>query len=137
VREYGKVANTPVAVRALAAKLSRGGSQLRFFYEAGPCGYGIQRQSSLAGHDCVVVGRSGSRAYKREARTGAVTYVSRMTCYDSQLLNWMMVRGVLPAFRSAKPTLISCNFSFAVILQMQVAIKIELDKAGHVQPKMI
>ena len=55
VREYGKVANTPAAVKALAMKLSRVGNALRFCYEAGPCGYGIQRQLTLAGHDCVVV----------------------------------------------------------------------------------
>ena len=58
VREYGKVANTPAAVKALAAKLSRTGSELRFCYEAGPCGYGIQRQLTLAGHECVVVAPS-------------------------------------------------------------------------------
>jgi transposase len=58
VREYGKIANTPTAVKALAAKLSRAGNELRFCYEAGPCGYGIQRQLSLAGRDCVVVAPS-------------------------------------------------------------------------------
>ena len=58
VREYGKVANTPGAVKALATKLSRVGNALRFCYEAGPCGYGIQRQLTLAGHDCVVVAPS-------------------------------------------------------------------------------
>jgi transposase len=58
VREYGKVANTATALNALAAKLSRAGSELRFCYEAGPCGYGIQRQLSLAGHGCVVVAPS-------------------------------------------------------------------------------
>jgi transposase len=58
VREYGKVANTPAAVRALATKLSRVGSALRFCYEAGPCGFGIQRQLTLAGHECVVVAPS-------------------------------------------------------------------------------
>jgi hypothetical protein len=41
VREYGKIANTPAAVKALAAKLSRVGSALRFCYEARPCGYGF------------------------------------------------------------------------------------------------
>ena len=50
VREYGKIANTPAALNALAAKLSRAGRELRFCYEAGPCGYGIQRQLTLAGH---------------------------------------------------------------------------------------
>ncbi len=34
VREYGKIANT--ALKALAAKLSRAGNELRFCYEAGP-----------------------------------------------------------------------------------------------------
>ena len=58
VREYGKVANTATALNALAAKLSRAGSELRFCYEAGPCGYGIQRQLRLAGHGCVVVAPS-------------------------------------------------------------------------------
>jgi transposase len=55
VREYGKIANTVMALNALAAKLSRAGSELRFCYEAGPCGYGIQRQLTLAGHGCIVV----------------------------------------------------------------------------------
>jgi transposase len=55
VREYGKIANTAMVLNALAAKLSRAGSELRFCYEAGPCGYGIQRQVTLAGHGCVVV----------------------------------------------------------------------------------
>jgi transposase len=58
VREYGKIANKPTALNALAAKLSRAGSELRFCYEAGPCGYGIQRQLTLAGHGCVVVAPS-------------------------------------------------------------------------------
>lgn len=58
VREYGKIANTPAALRALVAKLTHGGNALRFCYEAGPCGYGIQRQLTAAGHDCVVVAPS-------------------------------------------------------------------------------
>jgi transposase len=58
VRECGKIANTPVALRAVVAKLARGGDTLRFCYEAGPCGYGIQRQLTAAGHECVVVAPS-------------------------------------------------------------------------------
>ena len=58
VREHGKIANTPTALNTLATKLSRGGSELRFCYEAGPCGYGIQRQLTVAGHGCVVVAPS-------------------------------------------------------------------------------
>jgi transposase len=34
VCNYGEIANTPSALKALAAKLSRGGSELRFCYEA-------------------------------------------------------------------------------------------------------
>ena len=58
VREYGTIANTPTALKALASKLAKSASALRFCYEAGPCGYGIQRQLSAAGHDCVVVAPS-------------------------------------------------------------------------------
>lgn len=58
VREYGKIANTPAALQALTTKLARSGQDLRFCYEAGPCGYGIQRQLSTAGHACVVVAPS-------------------------------------------------------------------------------
>ena len=57
-REYGKIANTPLALRTLTAKLARGGNTLRFCYEAGPCGYGIQRQLTAAGHECAVVAPS-------------------------------------------------------------------------------
>lgn len=58
VREYGKIANTPTALKTLVAKLTRGGGTLRFCYEAGPCGYGIQRQLTAAGHECIVVAPS-------------------------------------------------------------------------------
>jgi len=58
VREYGKIANTPAALNMLAAKLAHGGRSLRFCYEAGPCGYGIQRQLRAAGHGCAVVAPS-------------------------------------------------------------------------------
>ncbi len=58
VREYGTIANTPAALKALASKLAKSGARLRFCYEAGPCGYGIQRQLSAAGHECVVVAPS-------------------------------------------------------------------------------
>jgi transposase len=53
VRDYGRIANTPAAWRRLVGKLGSHGVALRFCYEAGPCGYGIQRQLAAAGHDCV------------------------------------------------------------------------------------
>ena len=58
VREYGRIANTPTALDRLLRKLSGDGMSLRFCYEAGPCGYGIQRQVSASGHECVVVAPS-------------------------------------------------------------------------------
>jgi transposase len=58
VRDCGKIANTSAALKALCVKLARNGGKLRFCYEAGPCGYGIQRQLSAAGHECVVVAPS-------------------------------------------------------------------------------
>jgi transposase len=58
VREYGRIANTPTALDRLAGKLGPDWVRLRFCYEAGPCGYGIQRQLSAHGQDCVVVAPS-------------------------------------------------------------------------------
>ena len=55
VRFYGTIANTPETVRSLCRKLSRDGQQLHFCYEAGPCGYGVQRQLTRLGHRCDVV----------------------------------------------------------------------------------
>src|SRR5271169_5789729 len=58
VREYGRIANTPAALDRLLRKLGGDGVALRFCYEAGPCGYGIQRRLSARGHECVVVAPS-------------------------------------------------------------------------------
>src|SRR6201993_1816374 len=58
VREYGRIANTPAALDRLVRKLGGEGVRLRFCYEAGPCGYGIQRHLSARGHECVVVAPS-------------------------------------------------------------------------------
>ncbi len=58
VREYGRIANTAAALGRLERKLGGDRVKLRFCYEAGPCGYGIQRQLSARGHECVVVAPS-------------------------------------------------------------------------------
>ncbi len=58
VREYGRIANTPTALDRLLRKLGGDGMNLRFCYEAGPCGYGIQRHVSARGQECVVVAPS-------------------------------------------------------------------------------
>src|SRR5215204_3234553 len=58
VREHGKIANTPTALKGLVSRLTRSGATLQFCYEAGPCGYRIQQQLTAAGHGCVVVAPS-------------------------------------------------------------------------------
>ena len=58
VRQIGVFANRREIVMKLAARLSKGGGQLSFCYEAGPCGYGLHRLLSGCGHDCVVVAPS-------------------------------------------------------------------------------
>jgi transposase len=58
VREYGRIANTATALDRLLRKLGDASMALRFCYEAGPCGYGIQRHVSARGHECVVVAPS-------------------------------------------------------------------------------
>jgi transposase len=54
VRDYGTIANTLAAVKKLIAKLASTGHELRFCYEVGPYGYGVQRQIAAAGHECIV-----------------------------------------------------------------------------------
>ena len=58
VHEHGKIANTPTALKGLVSRLTRSGATLQFCYEAGPCGYRIQRQLTAAGHGCAVVAPS-------------------------------------------------------------------------------
>jgi hypothetical protein len=71
VREYGRIANTAAALDRLQRKLGVDGMTLRFCYEAGPCGYGIQRRLSAHGQQCVVVAPSliPKRAGDRVGRT--------------------------------------------------------------------
>ena len=58
VREHGRISNTPAVLERLVRKLGGEGMGLRFCFEAGQCGYGIRRQLSARGHDCVVVAPS-------------------------------------------------------------------------------
>ena len=58
VRFHGEIANQPDTVRRLIERLADKHGQLRVCYEAGPCGYGLQRQIAALGHDCTVVAPS-------------------------------------------------------------------------------
>lgn len=57
-RYYGEIPHTQKAIDKLVQKLSPGGEVLAFCYEAGPCGYGLYRQITAMGHDCIVVAPS-------------------------------------------------------------------------------
>jgi transposase len=57
VRSYGTIRNSPEAVLKLVRKLGTA-EQLVCCYEAGPCGYGLQRQLAGLGAACTVVAPS-------------------------------------------------------------------------------
>jgi len=77
VRFHGEIANQPDAVRRLIERLGGKHGKLSVCYEAGPCGYGLQRQITALGHDCTVVApslvpvRAGNRV--KTNRRDAVT----------------------------------------------------------------
>ena len=58
VRFLGEIDSTPEAVERLVRKLAKRHGRMAFAYEAGPTGYGLQRQISALGHDCAVVAPS-------------------------------------------------------------------------------
>lgn len=55
VRFVGEIPSRPDSVAKLLVRLGAKHGRLAFCYEAGPCGYGLHRQITMAGHDCVVV----------------------------------------------------------------------------------
>jgi transposase len=57
VRSYGTIKNTPEAVAKLVRRVGPAG-RLVCCYEAGPCGYGLQRQLTGLGAACTVVAPS-------------------------------------------------------------------------------
>ena len=77
VRFQGEITNQPDAVRRLIERLGEKHGKLSICYEAGPCGYGLQRQITALGHDCTVVApslvpvRAGNRV--KTNRRDAVT----------------------------------------------------------------
>jgi transposase len=59
VRQLGVFANRADVVRKMVERLeNRRGRQLRFCYEAGPCGYGLHRFLTGLGHACTVIAPS-------------------------------------------------------------------------------
>jgi transposase len=55
VRSHGTIENTPLNIEKLMKRFSKVSQELHFCYEAGCCGYVLQRQITSAGHSCTVV----------------------------------------------------------------------------------
>lgn len=58
VRFIGDIDNAPAVVERLVTKLAKRYRELAFCYEAGPTGYGLRRQITGLGHECIVVAPS-------------------------------------------------------------------------------
>jgi transposase len=58
VRFYGTIGGDLESLHKVIRKLQSTGSDLRFVYEAGPCGYDIYRSLTNHGFDCIVVAPS-------------------------------------------------------------------------------
>jgi transposase len=58
IRYLGEIENTSLATAKLVRKLSRKYGKLTFCYEAGPTGYGLYRQLTSLGHECIVAAPS-------------------------------------------------------------------------------
>ena len=54
VRHYGTIENTLDAVEKLIKTLTAKGAELKFIYEAGPCGFGLYRYLAGNGFPCIV-----------------------------------------------------------------------------------
>jgi len=57
-RSYGKIPNSPQAIRKLIKKVCPGDKTMLFCYEAGPCGYEVYRLLTAVGQECLVVAPS-------------------------------------------------------------------------------
>ncbi len=58
VRFFDEIGSDGGSVRRFVRKLERPGVELRFCYEAGPTGYGLQRLIEGLGHECAVIAPS-------------------------------------------------------------------------------
>jgi hypothetical protein len=58
VRFLGEIPSSPEALHRLVERLEARHRSLSFCYEAGPCGYGVQRLLSGLGQECSVVAPS-------------------------------------------------------------------------------
>jgi len=123
VRSYGKIASNLDALNKLIKKLQVDDKELRFVYEAGPCGYQIYRHiDAKAIHCCVVAPsliprRSGNRIKtdRRDAinlvrlfRAGELTRIYVLTPEDEAIRDLLRCRDDMKRFeRKARQRLLS------------------------------
>ena len=58
VRFFGEIGSDMASVRRFVRKVEQPDRRLRFCYEAGPTGYGLQRLIEALGHECAVIAPS-------------------------------------------------------------------------------
>ena len=123
VRSYGKIDSTLDALNKLIKKLQVDDKQLRFVYEAGPCGYQIYRHLDAKDIACSVVApsliprRSGDRIKtdRRDAinlarlfRAGELTSIYVPTVEDEAIRDLVRCRDDIKRFeRKARQQLLS------------------------------
>jgi transposase len=123
VRFYGTIGGDLDSLHKVIRKLQSTGAELRFAYEAGPCGYDIYRSLTSKGFDCIVVApskiprKSGDRIKndRRDAlnlarlhRSGELTAVYVPTAEDEAMRD--LTRGredAVKALRVARQELLA------------------------------
>jgi len=123
VRFYGTIGGDLEALHKVVRKLQSTGAELRFVYEAGPCGYDIYRSLTTHGFECMVVApskiprKSGDRIKndRRDAlnlarlhRSGELTPVYVPTAEDEAMRD--LTRGredAVKALRVARQVLLA------------------------------
>ena len=140
VRFFGEIDNTPGAIGKLVRKLAAKYDRLTFCYEAGPTGYGVYRQITGLGHECVVAAPSliptkpGDRvktnrldavSLARQLRAGDLTAVwvpdrrheamrDLTRAHETAVRDELAAPHGLPSVRGSHPTTMQCCASQTV-----------------------
>jgi transposase len=79
VRSYGMIACSLSALDRFCRQQVSSGCELRFVYEAGPCGYGIYRHLRSKGFHCEVVSLSQNLKYRLHVNSKMVVCSSTIS----------------------------------------------------------
>ena len=121
-----EIANEAAAVRRMVRKIQReAGGPVRFCYEAGPCGYVLQRQIQALGSECIVVAPSlipvkpGDRVKtdRRDARKLAeLLRAGLLTAVDPPTVEQEAVRDLVRCREDALEDRTRCRHRLAKML---------------------